>query len=146
MGKRFEINITKTRHKVLRDKLLNQNVMSDHDSEINSCKDFIDNSRGEVLMTGLGIGEMFNHMLDKCELIDVVEKFKEIIEMFDNPNKEKINIIHENIFDFKPTKKYDVIYIDIWNKSHGHTEEAKLLINKFKPFLKEKGWIGYWGD
>lgn len=52
-------------------------------------------------------------------------------------------VIHCDIFDFTPTKKYDTIWIDLWG-AQPDTREA--LAERMKQYLNKDGWIGIWYD
>jgi len=79
---------------------------------------FCMNAYGDVLLGGLGIGMVIMAIQDKPEVksITVLEKNSEVIELVDKqlPFNEKVEIIHADVFAWKPNKKYDCIYMDIW--------------------------------
>ena len=83
-------------------------------------------------------------MQDFCEVIDIIENNKNIIDI----NKElntldsKVNIIQDDIFTFQPAKMYDVIVMDIW-----YTTISEDIVNSlnliYSPFLNEGGFLYY---
>ena len=46
-----------------------------------------------------------------------MKKNKEVIELIQKqlPLNEKVKIINEDVFNYKPTQKFNTIYMDIWN-------------------------------
>lgn len=49
--------------------------------------------------------------------ITVIEKNKEVIELIQQqlPLNEKVKVINDDVFNYKPTQKFNTIYMDIWN-------------------------------
>lgn len=109
-------------------------------------------AHGNVITFGLGIG-YFTYMAllnKKVESITVIEKSKEVIDLFkeikkDFPHAEKIKIINGDAFDYfneKTLKKYDYVYVDIWRSN----EDGRLIIEKLleqynPPIDKCDFWI-----
>lgn len=98
-----------------------------------------------ILFAGLGLGILPYLSQDLTEIIDVVEIDKEIIDIVKNINhlSSKINITHDNIFNFSTDKKYDVILFDIWDGSNKSqiTSQSSMLIQKFIDNLNEGGFM-----
>jgi spermidine synthase len=111
--------------------------------------EFIRKAQGDILIGGLGIGMILLAIQDKPEVktITVVEKEAEIIDLVTPqlPLNEKVTIVHEDIFTYKPTQKYDTIYFDIWNDVCGDNyEEMKKLNRKYSRSRNPDSWIGSW--
>ena len=49
--------------------------------------------------------------------ITVIEKNKEVTELIQQqlPLNEKVKVINDDVFNYKPTQKFNTIYMDIWN-------------------------------
>lgn len=100
-------------------------VMSDTCAEIEDLLRYIHNLRGNLLVTGLGLG-MIIHMLTKVkeykgqvDTITVIEKDKDVIKLV-APHylkNKKVAIIQGDAFLWKPSKhaKFDSAWHDIWD-------------------------------
>lgn len=109
-------------------------------------------AHGNVLTFGLGIG-YFTYMAllnPNVKSITIVEKSKEVIDLFDSiksqfPNNENIKIINGDAFDYfneSFIKKYDYVYVDIWQSSDdGRKIIEKLLMQYNPPVDKVDFWI-----
>ena len=130
--------------------LKNESVYSDvYLGECDGCnrdkiKTIFDSfSYDKILIGGLGLGLIPNHLANKSKsIIDVIENNKELIDWV---NKEKylddsVSIIEADIFSYTPSKKYDLILIDIWCNESDITEEIKTsLKNKYSSHLNDGG-------
>jgi len=106
--------------------------------------ELLDKQFNSILVGGLGLGLIPFVVQDFCEVIDIIEKDKNIIDI----NKElntldsKVNIIQDDIFTFQPAKMYDVIVMDIW-----YTQISEDIVNSlnliYSPFLNEGGFLYY---
>ena len=106
-------------------------------------------ARGDVLIAGLGIGMVLHPILAKPEVtsVTVVEKEPDVIAIVEPTlPREKLKIVSADIFDWKPSEKFDCIYFDIW--ADGSTDLAKTerrkLSARFRKFKKQGGWMGSW--
>ena len=103
-------------------------VMSDTEIERITCLDCLDNAHGNTLIAGLGLGMILVPLLENenCDKIVIVEKSQFIIDLVSEPlfsyiedvlglDYSIIEIIHEDIFKYKPSIKFDYIWLDIWN-------------------------------
>lgn len=119
-------------------------VMSNTDMEKRTNSSFVTNAHGNVLIGGLGIGLILLAIQDKEEVkqIMVVEKHKEVIELVGSqlPLNEKVKIVNADVFDYKPTQKYNTIYMDIWNyiNCDVYQMEMKPLISRYRRYLVPK--------
>ncbi len=123
----------------------NRCIMSNTPMEEHTNKEFIEKAHGDVLIAGLGIGMIILPLQDKenVKSITIIEKSKDIIDMIASQIKfyDNVSIINDDIFTYKPiNRKYDCIYIDIWNyiNSDIYNEEMKPLKNKYRRYLKLK--------
>lgn len=119
-------------------------LMSNTPMEQRTNREFIDKANGDVLIGGLGIGLIILPIQDKenVKSITIIEKNKEVIELVSEqlPLNNKVNIIHSDIFNFMPDKKYDTIYLDIWPyvNSDIYENEMMPLKNKYSKYLVSK--------
>lgn len=91
--------------------------MSDNMHEVESTVGAVEVARGDVLVGGLGMGLFPTWIKDKVNSIDIVELNQEVIDLvFHQVATEKMKIIHDEIYHYLRTtdKKYDFIFIDIW--------------------------------
>jgi len=128
-----------------------------NNSEDDSAFNFmvIEKARGDVLITGIGIGLIIFPMMNKKNVIsiDVVEKYQEIIDLIEPqiPFNDKVKIIHSDIMDFIPKRKYDIIIIDtvckelqLENEKPKRMKDGKWVTDEdiaedFKKYLKRGG-------
>lgn len=127
--------------------------MSITPNEINTMEKDINDSFGNVLTLGLGMG-YFSYMVSLKENVNkvtIIEKDKNVIELFEKnilpffENKEKIEIINIDAFDFLDnceSFKYDYIFSDLW---HDVSDGLPLYkkIKKYENKYQEKIWR-YW--
>lgn len=130
-------------------------VMSDTPMEKETNRDFVRNAHGNVLIGGLGIGLIVLAIQDKEDVkqITVVEKNREVIELVGKqlPLNQKVNIVNDDVFEYKPLLKYNTIYMDIWNyiNEDVYNKQMKPLINRYRRYLvpkvkDEKRYIDCW--
>lgn len=118
-------------------------------NEIETMKKPIENSFGNVLTYGLGLG-YFAYMAsikENVKTITIVEKEKDVIKLFNKyilpffNNKEKIKIVNEDAFTYaKKSIYYDYVFVDIW---HDPTDGVELY-KKFKRIEKDNIKYDYW--
>ena len=121
-------------------------VMSDTNMEKRTNYPFCLKAHGEVLIGGLGIGMIILAIQDKPEIshITVIEKYPEVIKLVGNnlPLNNKVEIINADVFDWKPSsgKKYNCIYMDIWNwvNQDIYKKEMVPLTRKYSHYLVSK--------
>lgn len=131
--------------------------MSVTPNEINTMKEDIEATKGNVLTIGLGLGYYAYHVSLKKEVkkVYIIEKDLEVIKLFKEmilpqfSNKEKIEIIQSDAFIFLTNetnqiflKSLDYIYIDIWHDvSDGLPIYQKLKQIETSSNLKFHYWI-----
>ena len=120
-------------------------------SEFKTNDPYAKKAHGNIITFGLGIG-YFIYMAslnENVKSITVIEKSKEVIELFNQikdqfPNKD-INIINGDAFDYfnqQYLKQFDYIYVDIYqNNIDGRTMIEKLLEQYLPPYDKCNFWI-----
>lgn len=120
--------------------------MSDSQFEVETAQEFITKARGDVLMCGLGLGFLISHIIDNIDHLTIIEKEQEVINLWTNPNPEKINIIKGDAFD-GVEGQFDIIYFDIWaNYFQDKTNDLYRLALKYQDSLKEGGETLWWGN
>ena len=120
-------------------------------SEFKTNDPYAKKAHGNIITFGLGIG-YFIYMAslnENVKSITVIEKSKEVIELFNQikdqfPNKD-INIINGDAFDYfnqQYLKQFDYIYVDIYqNNVDGRIMIEKLLEQYLPPYDKCNFWI-----
>ena len=133
--------------------LFNDVIMSDTPVEIADHIEAIEKARGQVLITGLGIGVILNACLNKPEVehCTVIEIEPDVIALvaphYQKKWGDRLTIVNEDAFKYRPQKgiKYDMIWHDIWsNICTDNYKEIKTLKAKYRPFKKVGGWQGCW--
>lgn len=128
----------------------NEIVMSDSSMElITNLR--VTSEKGDILLGGLGLGLIPMTLLlnDPTTNIDIIELDQELADLTEPiirkvaPTLGQIHIA--SVFDFEPTKKYDVIYMDIWNYTTAENlEEMITLSKKYRKYLKPNGKMYCW--
>ena len=118
-------------------------VMSNTNMEKHTNTTIVHEAHGDVLIAGLGIGMILLEIQKKDEVnsITVIEKNEEVIRLMSGlPLNDKVTIINDDIFNWKPKKlRFDTIYFDIWNYVNSDIyEEMKKLKTRYRRYLKPK--------
>lgn len=125
--------------KLMQDKEL---VMSNTPMELRTNWTFCSKAHGDVLIGGLGLGLILLEIQNKPNVnsITVVEKYEDVITLVGDqlPLNDKVNIVHDDIFTYKPKADYDCIYLDIWNYINRdvYKEEMNPLKKRYRKYLK----------
>lgn len=120
-------------------------VMSNTNMEKRTNMDFVNNAHGDVLIGGLGIGMVVLAAQDKSEVqsITVVEKHQEVIDIVASqlPLNGKVSIILGDVETYVPEKRFNCIYLDIWNYINRDIYEMSMypLRMRYRKFLVSKG-------
>lgn len=131
-------------------KVYDELMMSNTDMEKRTSYEFMRNAIGNVLVCGLGIGMVILSLLEQENIVSitVIEKYQDVIDCvlpqikkYDKHNK--LTVICEDCFNYKPIKKYDTIFIDIWAyiNSDIYKEEMLPLKCKYRNYLSKYGKI-----
>tara|TARA_R100000951_G_scaffold115892_1_gene125534 strand:+ start:10490 stop:10996 length:507 start_codon:yes stop_codon:yes gene_type:complete len=97
----------------------------------------------KILILGLGLGLLPNYAehVKNCSVVDVVENNQELIDYVDYLD-ENIDIIKHDAFTYKPSKKYDLVLVDLWWGHENITEDIiSSLDNNYKSYLEDNGKI-----
>jgi len=124
-------------------------------NEIETMREPIAQSHGNVVTLGLGLGYYAFHASQKEEVtsVTVVERDPEVISLFRKdilpqfPHKEKIVIAHTDAFDFLearlPTMEVDYLFADLWHDASDGLD-LYLRIKKYEkryPKITFSYWI-----
>ncbi len=133
--------------------------MSDNLEELMTMYSVAQEVRGEVLIGGLGMG-IFPQMalfLDRpVDSYTIVDNCPDVIDIttrawldhLDGDTRAKFDIVTQSIADYINTtcKKFDTIFIDIWEDVDSrYLPYMNLLVDRLKPLCKEGGRIYLWG-
>ena len=142
-------------HKFPFSAIIKDNViwMSNTPNETLTMQSSIEKSHGKVITFGLGLGyyPFMCSLKDNVESITIIEYDENIINLFKKhllplfPNKEKINIIHADAFEYLKENNineiFDFAFMDIWHDG----EDGLPLYIHFKKFEENKRCkIEYW--
>lgn len=119
--------------------------MSDMPLQVEQYEEFFENYRGDILILGLGMGVLNEHMdYDKVTSVDVIELYQEVIDI--NKDYPKTTMKQGDAHTYVPTRMYDVIWIDCWNLlTIENLAPMRAMVKKLRPYLKEGGYIHSWG-
>lgn len=118
-------------------------IMSDDSHTINFYQKYIPKFTGDCLVVGLGLCLLGTNFASKCNSFDYLEKDKNLID-FIRPKVNNINFITGDAFVWETDKRYDFIFLDIYNRlTPNYETEIKFLFNKYKSFLKKEGEVSY---
>ena len=98
-----------------------------------------------ILFGGLGLGVLPFLCQDSTTTVDVIENDQEIISLTTGIGhlNSNVNIINDDIFNYNPTKTYDVILIDIWSIADLSVINPQIttLTQKYTSSLNEGGML-----
>lgn len=123
-------------------------IMSNTSAEISDHAEFIKKAKGVVLVAGLGLGMVIQGLLDRgnCSKIVVVEKSEGVINLVgEHYRKKGIEIVHDDIFSYKPSEHFDYAWFDIWGDICGdnYPQMVKLHRHFRGKITKMMDWCGY---
>lgn len=125
-----------------------ETVMSDTTAEIMDHAEPIARASGICFVAGLGLGVVAQAMLrnEKVKRVDVVEKSTDVIKLVGDHYRQKFgdrfNLIHADVFDYRPRCDYDVSWFDIWPVIA--SENLKQMDQLHKKFQSRSGWLRSW--
>ncbi|MCP4157826.1 MAG: hypothetical protein GY757_59500 [bacterium] len=132
--------------------------MSDSLEELMSMYSVAKEVRGEVLVGGLGMGIFPQLALSLDRPVDsftIVDNNPDVIKIttaawldqLDYATAKKIDIVSQSFGDYidSTTKKFDTIFVDIWEDADPRfLPYMNLLVDRLKPLCKEGGRIYIW--
>ena len=123
-------------------------------NEIETMKEPIQKSHGNVLTLGLGLGYFAFRACEKENVsgVTVIERDEEIISLFCEyllpqfPNREKIKIVKADAFEYLKkeyqAENFDYVFADLWHDASDGLELYVRLKRTFKSLPPER--IDYW--
>ena len=129
-------------------------VMLDEPVELYSCQYLLDRVEGSIFITGLGLGILPSMLLDndKVTFITIVENSKDVLELVYNNyydkiwDKNKIEVIEADGWNYIPYRKYDYGWHDLWLDNFDH-DESDELITLYKGYIENQiSWLDHLYD
>jgi hypothetical protein len=103
--------------------------------------------KGNVLVTGLGIGFVNEYLIKvpEIEKVVIVEKYQEVIDMVWPYCKrdDRFEIVHADADTWTPTMLFDYAWIDHWTELHEITQEEWWVFIEDK-YSQHSNWVGIW--
>lgn len=129
------------REKYARLRIDGQTMMSETPMEHRTNSAFVISAFGDVLIGGLGLGMIVLAIQDNeaVKSITVLEKSADVIDAVAHqlPLNSKVRIVEADVFTWKPDRKFDAVYMDIWYYPDEEAyEEMKQLKRKYGHYLK----------
>lgn len=136
-------------------------MMSDTDMEKRTNYGVLYRAKGDVLITGLGIGMILVPILKKEEVrsVTVIEKYQDVVDLVlpailaaVPEAKDKLTVIVRDVLEYKPKKgelldSYSTIYHDIWPYiTDDNLPEMTLLKRRYARRVAKDGWQGCWEE
>jgi hypothetical protein len=136
-------------------------MMSDGFHEHLSNWNAVDDSHGDVLIAGLGIGMILVPMLRRSEVrtVTVLEKSLDVIKLVEGPIRRyigseagKLSILCADAYEWVPPKgrKWDCIYLDVWpNICTDNLDKIAALKRRYAKSLNRqnpKAWMRAWEE
>lgn len=123
-------------------------VMSDTPDEIRDHWKLFREARGHVLLNGLGLGVALQGVLLKpeVEFVTVIEISQDVISLvqshYESLFPDKFEIINTDALEYKPNKRYNVVWHDIWPLiCSDNLEDMKKLHRKWG---RKTDWQASW--
>jgi spermidine synthase len=125
-------------------------VMSDTPAEIEDLWQLQYHAKGNILISGLGLGIALQIVLAKPLVfhVTVVEIEPDVIDLvgsyFIRKYAKRVKIIRANAFDWNPPKKfkYDVVWHDIWDDIC--TDNLAGMTKLRRKYCRRADWQGFW--
>jgi hypothetical protein len=129
-------------------------MMSDTPMEVRTNWDVMNESWGNVLIAGLGMGAILPTILadDRVLSATVIERSADVVRLVGPQlatvaGGDKLRIVNADIFEWRPRKgvKFDTIYFDIWpNICIDNLDEIRVLHQRFKGYKSKAGTMSSW--
>lgn len=131
----------------------NDLIMCSTEFELLTNKEFIENSNGDILIIGLGLGMVVYPLLNDPTVtsIKIIENDPTLIQYIGNKissydASNKVTIVsgdaytYYNVMDVN--EKYDTIFLDFWNQlNKENIEEVTTVKENYRTFLKDQNSI-----
>lgn len=129
-------------------------LMSDSGGERYSNTEIVHNAYGNVLIAGLGLGMVLCAILPKPAVrsVTVVEISPDVCRLvlphlakYLGKHFAKLSVVQDDIYNYVPNRKFNIIYFDIWgNYSGDDYEKTKILHRRYSKYLDRTN--GHWMD
>jgi len=123
-------------------------LIHDHSTYIYPyCDSILNLNPSSVLILGLGLSLLPNYYVTYSDVVDVIEKDIDLINLItgNSFNETSINIINDDAFTYTTDKTYDLIISDIhWFIDGNYTNEISLLRDKYNLNLNDGGKIFFY--
>jgi hypothetical protein len=120
------------------------NIYSEDNKEFVTvfAKKLLEKNFDSILISGLGLGVIPYACQGTTSIIDIVEIDEEIINFIKPIGHihSSTNIIHGDIYNFTPQRKYDIILFNHW-LIYAAEDEIEILTQKFQPYLNDNGLL-----
>ena len=141
MGWTFRESIPKGRY--VRLHIGNTLMMSNTPMEYFTNREFMEKAHGDILIGGLGLGCVLHCLSKKRNInsITVVEYSQDVIDAVlpQYDFGDNVKVIQGDVFKYKPDRKYNCIYMDIWAYINSDiAEEMSHLKRKYGHYLVSK--------
>ena len=121
------------------------NIMQDTTREYREHEQFLKDAHGDVLIAGLGLGMVNQSLMDNPNVnsVTIIEKYQDVINMVWKhcPKNDKVCLVHEDIYEWRPDKKFDMGWFDSWCGENHHDEYKNIITEKYKSYCTD---IRFW--
>lgn len=117
-----------------------QRVMFDEPKEIKEAQRAYNKAKGDVLITGLGLGmvAMWIASKPKVKSVHVIENSSDVMKLVaSHLSSPKIEIMKADAFTYKSEQRYDFIWHDCWLEVPEHVEQ---LYKQYEGFGPQDHW------
>jgi hypothetical protein len=125
-----------------------QIIMSDTPDEIRDHLPFIQMSRGDVLVTGLGLGMVAEQLLkrDEVSTVTIIEQSRDVWRLVApilmTRYGKRLTVIVDDAYSYTPSQRYDMAWHDIWDDiSTENLPKMARLEQHYAPFV---GYQQFW--
>jgi spermidine synthase len=127
--------------------------MSDTPFEWDTCREFVWQARGDVLIAGLGLGMVLLAVQAKERVtsITVLEKDPDVMALVapQLPLNSKVRIVQADVFKWQRSRgqKFDTLWFDIWADICGdNARDFPRLRALYKTARRTGAWTGMWSE
>lgn len=118
---------------------------SSAESEWKAYEKVISQATGNVLLSGLGLGNVVRAILLKPEVVSITvfEKEQDVIDIISNTlDLGKVMIVCQDIYDYNLSEGqyWDCVWHDIWHTGQEALDQGPTLMTKFKDNC---GWQSF---
>ena len=126
-------------------------VMEDTPKELNTHLNFVLRAKGNILITGLGLGCVVRGLLFKKDVtkITIIERDKSVLSLVAPymPKDERLNIVEADAIEWTKnnTENFDFAWHDVWDDKDNDEKplpliHSDLMINLLKTVKRQGAW------